>query len=75
MEPKTHRGVIQLIGLHFIEEGGLSEESAALLAHLQAFRELSDYTPAADLSEKLARDEFGRAERFIAACRPLIDSL
>lgn len=75
MDPKTHRGVIQLIGLHFVKEGGLSDEAGALLAHLETYRELCDYTSSAKFTEDQAREELGRAERFIETCRPLIDSL
>ena len=32
LEPKTHRGVIQMIGLHYVKDGPLSDEAAALLA-------------------------------------------
>ena len=74
LDPKAHRGVIQLIGLQYVAEGALSEGDAALLAQLETYRELCDYTSAADFSEDQARGEVDRAERFIAACRPLIDS-
>jgi uncharacterized protein (UPF0332 family) len=75
LDPKTHRGVIQLISLHYVKEGGLSDEQGALLAHLETYRELCDYTSSADFSEAQAREELARAERFIAACRPLVRSL
>jgi len=72
LEPKTHRGVIQMIGLHYVKEGLLSDEAAGLLAHLETYRELSDYTSAADFTEMEARAEIERAEKFIAACRLII---
>ena len=71
LDPKSHRGVIQLLGLHFVVKGAPAEEDAALLAHLETYRELSDYTSAADFSEQQASEEVTRTERFIAACRPL----
>jgi hypothetical protein len=44
-------------------------------ARINAQEEISDYTSSADFSEERARDEISRAERFIAACRPLLDRL
>ena len=32
LEPRSHRGVIQLLGLHFVKEGQLGEDAAASLA-------------------------------------------
>ena len=72
LEPKTHRGVVQLIGLHFVASGKLTEESASWLAHLETYRELSDYSSSASFDRGQAKAEIARAERFIAACRPLI---
>jgi len=75
LDPKTHRGVIQLLGLHFVESGELSDEAAGRLAHLETYRELSDYTSSANFSETRAREEIARAEQFIAACHPLVERL
>ena len=70
IEPKTHRGTIQLFHLHFVKDGPLSESDAAHLSHLETYRELSDYTSTAEFTEQQARDEIGRAAQFIAACTP-----
>ena len=72
LEPKTHRGVIQMIGLHYVKDGPLSDEAAALLAHLETYRELSDYTSTVEFTEKEAQAEIVRAEQFIAACRHIV---
>jgi uncharacterized protein (UPF0332 family) len=72
LEPKTHRGVIQLIGLHFVKEGCLPEDAAASLSHLETFRELSDYNSSAEFSAQEARREIERAEHFIQASKPLL---
>ena len=40
---------------------------------LETYRELSDYTSSTRFSEDDIRGEIGKAERFIAACRPLVD--
>ncbi len=72
IEPKTHRGVIQMIGLHYVKDGPLSDESAALLAHLETYRELSDYTSTVEFTEREACAEIERAEQFITVCRPIV---
>jgi uncharacterized protein (UPF0332 family) len=73
IESKTHRGTVQLFSLHFVKDGPLADEIAALLAHLQTYRELSDYTSTASFSEDQARAEIDRAARFIQACRPFVE--
>jgi len=71
IEAKTHRGVIQLFHLHFVQEGLISEEAAGHLARLETYRELSDYNPFSHFNETQARDEVNVAEAFINACRGL----
>lgn len=72
LESRTHRGVIQLLNLHFVKDGPLSSQVAEHLSSLETYRELSDYTAIAQFSEAQARDELARAEAFITACRSLI---
>jgi len=69
IEPRTHRGTIQLIVLHFVKEGHLAESDAATLAHLETYRELSDYNAAASFTRAQAEEEIARAGQFIEACR------
>ena len=72
LESRTHRGVIQLLNLHFVKDGPLLPQMAEHLSHLETYRELSDYTAIAQFTEAQTREELARAEAFIAACRPLI---
>jgi uncharacterized protein (UPF0332 family) len=72
LEPKTHRGVIQLLQLHYVETGGLSPEDAAAIGQLETYRELSDYVAKVCFNEQRARAEIRRAESFIASCRRLL---
>jgi len=72
LESKTHRGVIQLLNLHFVKDGPLSTQVAEHLSRLETYRELSDYTAIAQFTETQTRAELARAEAFIAACRSLI---
>ena len=72
LEPRSHRGVIQLLGLHFVKEGQLGEDAAASLAQLETYRELSDCHTSAVFTEQQARAEINRARAFKAACAPLL---
>lgn len=72
IESKTHRGVIQLLNLHFVKDGPLAPQMAEHLSHLEIYRELSDYTAIAQFTKDQAREELARAEAFITACRSLV---
>ena len=72
LESKTHRGVIQLLNLHFVKDGPFPGEVANHLSHLETYRELSDYTAIAQFTKDQAREELARAEAFVVACRPLV---
>jgi len=69
IEAKTHRGVIQLFHLHFVQHGLITEEFAGHLSRLETYRELSDYTAFSHFSEAQARNEINLSETFINACR------
>ena len=72
LEPKTHRGVIQLLQLHYVETGALSATVAAALGQLETYRELSDYNAKASFDAERTTSEIRNAESFVAACRPLV---
>jgi len=69
LEPRTHRGKIQLLSLHFVKPGLLSDEDAAQLSRLEDFLELGDYSAGVVFTEDDATKAVERAEAFIAACR------
>jgi len=72
LEPKTHRGVIQLLYLHYVTPGKLTDADAAAIGQLETYRELSDYNARVDIDASRARTELERAEAFVAACRRLL---
>ena len=72
LEPKTHRGVIQLLHLHYVETETLSAAAAAALGQLETYRELSDYNAKAAFDRDRASAEVAQARAFIDACRPLL---
>jgi len=71
LEPRTHRGVIQLLQLHYVESGTLPAAAAAALSQLETYRELSDYNAKANFDADRAAAEIRRAEEFAASCRRL----
>lgn len=72
LEPKTHRGTIQLLQLHYVETGELSSEDAVAIAQLETYRELSDYNAKADFDAQRASTEVHRAEAFAVSCRRVL---
>lgn len=74
LEPKTHRGKIQMLSFHFVRTGLLSEEAVGHLSRLADFRELGDYSATVAFGEQDAQDAIRRAEAFIEACRPHLPS-
>jgi uncharacterized protein len=72
IEPKTHRGVIQLVALHYVQPRVLSAAAAGDLGHLETFRELCDYNAKAKFDEAQTREELARARRFADECARLM---
>lgn len=72
LEPKTHRGVIQLLQLHYVETGALSAGDAAAIGQLETCRELSDYNAKSSFDAARAASELHRAEGFVGSCRALM---
>jgi uncharacterized protein (UPF0332 family) len=71
-EPKTHKGVLQLLSLHYVKPRLLEEDMADHLARLETFRELSDYDAVAEFTAEDAGTKIQQAEEFIAACKRLL---
>ncbi len=45
-EPKSHEGLLRLIGMHFVRTGTLSPNDSHLLTRLQKYRSEADYNAA-----------------------------
>jgi len=74
LEPRTHRGLGGLLGLHFVKRGLLDARWSRTLTQAQAARESADYergwlsTPeAVDHGLDTAREFFVEAQRIVAA--------
>ncbi len=72
LEPKSHHGAIQLLGLHFIKDGPLDASVSGEFAQLASFREISDYNASANFTEAQARDELDRARRVMNSVSSLL---
>lgn len=65
LEPKTHRGLIHLLKLHFIVPGQLPDWVESALSRLQTERDLADYEADYTLSAERYEERRTEAERLI----------
>jgi uncharacterized protein (UPF0332 family) len=63
--PKTHSGVIQRFGYHFVRTEQVSEEISDILSTAQSMHGQADYEAFAHLTEEDAANLAGDARRFI----------
>lgn len=68
IEPKTHAGVMRMLGEQLLRTGKLEASSLALVTRLHAYRQASDYAYAFDID---ATD----ADREIASARAFVDQV
>lgn len=66
LEPRSHTGVANLLGLHFVKTGRLDPGDARLFARLQKYRIEADYSA----QFVVTRDAI---EEDVAACRAFIE--
>jgi uncharacterized protein (UPF0332 family) len=71
LKAKTHRGVSQRLGMHFIKTQRLPAEAAQLLAKLEARRKPSDYSATVRFTAEDAAESLKQARDFIALCQTL----
>lgn len=74
VEPRTHAGTSQMLGLHFVMTGKLSPERAKDLSRLEQFRGEADYNRFFVFTEPSAADEVQVARRFCASVAELLES-
>jgi len=63
--PKTHSGVIQRFGYHFVRTGRVSDEIGDILTTAESMHGRADYEAVADLSREDAANLVEDARRFI----------
>jgi len=72
LEPSTHRGVVSLIGEHFVKTGALSADLGRMVSRMQRDREDADYQVGSVFTDEQADEAVRSAERFIEAVRQMI---
>jgi uncharacterized protein (UPF0332 family) len=74
VEPRTHAGTSQMLGLHFVMTGKLSPERAKDLSRLEQFRGEADYNRFFVFAPASAAEEVDVARRFCASASELLES-
>ena len=65
LEPRSHRGALNLFNQHFVKGGRFEPATSRLLARLQKFREEVDYGESFPVDEAGAREELAEARAFV----------
>lgn len=65
LEAETHRGVVNLFGLHFVKTGKLPGRLGKLLSNLKDDRERGDYEIYSAIDEQTAESAFKEAGEFV----------
>lgn len=74
LEPRSHTGVANLLGLHFVKTGRLDPDDARLFARLQKYRIEADYSVGFVLTRGAVEEDLAAARAFIERARALIAS-
>lgn len=72
IEPRTHKGVITMLGEHFINEGILPREFGKVLSYVKDYRENGDYDEYFDADEELAKDIIKDSEKFVSKIKKIL---
>jgi uncharacterized protein (UPF0332 family) len=72
LEATTHRGVVSLLGEHFVKPGHLPAEMGRLVSRMQRDREDADYQLGAVFTDAEAVAAIASAERFIDKVQELL---
>lgn len=71
LETRSHRGLVRLIGAHFVKPGLLRPELGRLVSRVQRDREDADYETGAVFTTDEASEAVEAAERFLDEARRL----
>lgn len=72
LEARTHKGVVSLVGEHFVRPGRLSSTMGRLVSRMQRDREDADYAIGAVFTDEEVSRMLGEAETFLTEARRLI---
>lgn len=70
---KTHEGVIQMFGLHFVKTGKVQKDVGRMYSDLFNTRLMGDYDDTFDLEEKDVMPKLDNAEHIIRVVKDCID--
>ena len=74
LEARSHAGVAQLLGLHFVKNGPLAADDARLFARLQKYRIEADYSTSFPLTTEALEEDLTACSAFIRRIRDVIAS-
>ncbi len=72
LEPRSHTGVANLMGLHFVKTGKLDAGDARLLARLQKYRVEADYARDFVLTREALDEDLAACRGFVDRARSLV---
>jgi uncharacterized protein (UPF0332 family) len=72
VEARPHKGLVSLIGEHFVRPGRLSSEMGRLVSRMQRDREDADYAPGAVFTAEESAQMIADAEAFVSEARRLV---
>lgn len=73
LEPRTHEGVVQQFGQHFVKTGRFEAATSRLVTRLQKYREEADYSRSFVMDEEGVREELAAAVALIDRIRAEIE--
>lgn len=74
LEARSHKGVVSLLGDHFVRPGRLSPAMGRLVSRMQRDREDADYAAGAVFTVDEASQMIADAEAFLADARRLVST-
>jgi len=75
LEPRSHTGVANLLGLHFVKTGRLGPDDARVFARLQKYRIEADYAADFVLNRQAIEEDVAACRAFIERVRATIASM
>jgi uncharacterized protein (UPF0332 family) len=72
-EASTHKGLIKLLGLHFVKTGKISNDLAKSLASAYDDRQMSDYNVRFEPTKDEALDAISEAQKFKKSIYPMLN--
>jgi uncharacterized protein (UPF0332 family) len=72
IETRSHKGLVAMLGDHFVKPGRLSAPMGRLVSRMQRDREDADYATGAVFTEQEASEMITSAEAFLSEARKLI---